>query len=141
MHADEREGEAVTQTPKATGTAAAATWPASFSHQRRPRKSSIAPTVVASAAPSSSPRVPLSELEERERRDDEAEEEREPAEARHGERLTRRPPGPVDDAEQPRHPADRRGQRDDDHERDHGAVDDLEVVGERSPTSRRYFVP
>ena len=46
-----------TQIPKPTGIAAAATWPPSFSHQRRPRKSSIAPTVVATAAPSSSPRV------------------------------------------------------------------------------------
>ncbi len=46
-----------TQTPNATGITAAATWPPSFSHQRRPRKSSTAPTVVATAAPIRIPRV------------------------------------------------------------------------------------
>ena len=46
-----------TQMPKTVGIAAAATWPPSFSHQIRPRKSSIAPTSVATAAPSSRPRV------------------------------------------------------------------------------------
>src|SRR5207248_6611785 len=46
-----------TQIPNPTGIEAAATWPASFCHQASPRKSSIAPTVVATAAPSSRPRV------------------------------------------------------------------------------------
>ena len=46
-----------TQIPKPAGIAAAATWPPSFSHQARPRKSSIAPTSVATAIPSSSPFV------------------------------------------------------------------------------------
>ncbi len=46
-----------TQIPNPAGMAAAASCPPSFSHQRRPRKSSIAPTVVATAAPRRSPRV------------------------------------------------------------------------------------
>ena len=37
------------QTPNMHGIEAASTCPPSFSHQRRPRKSSIAPTVVATA--------------------------------------------------------------------------------------------
>ena len=46
-----------TQIPKPVGIAAAAICPPSFSHQTRPRKSSIAPTVVATAIPSSRPFV------------------------------------------------------------------------------------
>ena len=49
-----------THTPNQPAIAAAATWPPSFSHQRRPRKSSTAPTVVATAAPSRMPRISLS---------------------------------------------------------------------------------
>ena len=45
------------QTPKIGGIEAATTCPPSFSHQRRPRKSSIAPTAVATVAPSRSPRT------------------------------------------------------------------------------------
>ena len=45
------------QIPKPVAIPAAASWPPSFSHQVRPRKSSIAPTAVATAAPSSRPRV------------------------------------------------------------------------------------
>ena len=56
LHAEQREREAVHPDAEASTTiAAAATWPASFSHQRRPRKSSTAPTVVATAAPSRMP--------------------------------------------------------------------------------------
>jgi hypothetical protein len=46
-----------TQIPNPTGIAAAVTCPPSFSHQFSPRKSSTAPTIVATAAPSSRPRV------------------------------------------------------------------------------------
>ena len=46
-----------TQIPKPVGIAAAAIWPPSFSHQTSPRKSSIAPTVVATAIPSRRPFV------------------------------------------------------------------------------------
>ena len=46
----------LTQTPKMVGTDAATSWPASFWNQRRPRKSSITPTVTATAAPSRMPR-------------------------------------------------------------------------------------
>ena len=45
------------QTPKIGGIEPAMTWPPSFSHQRRPRKSSIAPTTVATAAPTRRPRT------------------------------------------------------------------------------------
>ena len=46
-----------TQMPKTVGIEAATICPPSFSHQTRPRKSSIAPTVVATAIPSRSPFV------------------------------------------------------------------------------------
>ena len=45
-----------TLTPKPTTTPAAASCPPSFPHHGSPRKSSIAPTVVAMAAPSRIPR-------------------------------------------------------------------------------------
>ncbi len=45
-----------TVTPNPTATEPAATWPASLPHHGRPRKSSMAPTVVAIAAPSRIPR-------------------------------------------------------------------------------------
>ena len=45
------------QTPKKGGIAAATTWPASLRPGLRTRKSSMAPTTVATAAPSSTPRV------------------------------------------------------------------------------------
>ena len=77
------------------------------------------------------------EGEEGEGRDEDPEEERQPAEPRH--RQPVEPPRlrPVDDAEQPRHPADRGGQQQDDHERENRAPDHLEVVGERVD----HFVP
>src|SRR3569833_2334526 len=46
-----------TQIPNHTGIDAASNCPTSFSYQRSPRKSSIAPIVTATAAPSSRPRV------------------------------------------------------------------------------------
>ena len=46
-----------THTPKTTGIEAASTCPPSFSHQASPRKSSIAPTAVATAQPISTPRT------------------------------------------------------------------------------------
>ena len=45
------------QTPNAVGIAAARTWPASFGTGASPRKSSIAPTTQATAAPSRIPRI------------------------------------------------------------------------------------
>ena len=45
------------QTPNPTGIAAAMSWPPSFCHQARPRTSSTAPTIVATAAPIRSPRI------------------------------------------------------------------------------------
>ena len=134
-----------TQTPNQQTIAAAATWPPSFSHQRRPRKSSTAPTVVATAAPSRMPRIWLSSCEERERRDEDPEEEREPAEPRHAaRRLAASVLGPVDDAEQARHAADGRGQEHDDHEGDQRRPRRTsQVVRELVPDHRcdLYFVP
>ena len=58
-----------------------------------------------------------------------------------GRRLSRRASGPVDDAEQPRHPADGRSQEHDDDERDRR----LRTGPPASPAARRtsaaYFVP
>ena len=123
-----------TQTPNMHGIEAASTWPPSFSHQRRPRKSSTAPTVVATAAPSRIPRIsPPSGRN-----------------ASDGTKIPRKsamPPsrgtlpalgrraalGAVDDAEQARHPADRRREQHDDDERDERAPHDLEIAGELVP--------
>ena len=52
------------------------------------------------------------------------------AEPRHGVAVQPPPAGRVDHAEQPRHPADRRCQQNDDCERDERAPHDLEMVGE-----------
>ena len=57
VDAEEREREVVDPDAEDGGIEPATTWPPSFSHQRRPRKSSIAPTTVATAAPTSSPRT------------------------------------------------------------------------------------
>ena len=80
------------------------------------------------------------ERQEGERRHEDPEEEREPAEPRHRAAVHAARAGPVDDAEHPRHPADRRRQQHDDHERQHRPVDDLGMVGERLP-DHVYFVP
>ena len=83
-------------------------------------------------------------MEERERRDEDAEEERDPAEARHGAPVDPPPADGVDDAQQPGHPADRRRQQDDDREGDGAAPDDREVVAERVEDAlvhALYFVP
>ena len=71
-----------TQTPKHVGIAAASTWPPSFCHQLSPRKSSIAPTVVATAAPSRRPRSSPPSGRNASAGTKIAEEEREPAEPR-----------------------------------------------------------
>ena len=79
------------------------------------------------------------EVEERERRDEDAEEQREPAETRHRARV-RAPslPRSVDDSQQPSHSADGRRQQYDDQHGDAEAVEDLEVVPELVPD---HFVP
>ena len=69
-------------------------------------------------------------MKERERRHEDPEEEREPAEARHRQLVDAPPAGEVDDAEPPRHPSHRGREQDDDGERDERAPDDLEVIGE-----------
>ena len=57
-------------------------------------------------------------VEEGERRHEDPEEEREPAEPRHRQRVDAPPTGKVDDAEPPRHPSHRRREDDDHNERD-----------------------
>ena len=71
------------------------------------------------------------ELEERERRYEDPEEDRDAAEP--GDRVEVQPAtlGPVDDAEQPRHPADRGREQDHDQAREPGAVENLGMVAER----------
>ena len=82
VHADDRERERCTQTPKPVGIAAASTCPPSFCHQLSPRKSSIAPTVVATAAPRSTPRSSPPSGRNASDGTKHPEEEREPAEPR-----------------------------------------------------------
>ena len=79
------------------------------------------------------------EVEKRKRRDEDPEEEREAAEPGH--RAAVEPPAlrPVDGAEQPGHPTDRRGQQDDDGRSEQRTPDDLQVIGER--VQHLYFVP
>ena len=81
------------------------------------------------------------ERQERQRRHEDPEEERDPAEPRH--RPAVEPPRRrlVDDAEEPGHPPDGGRQENHDSERDSGTPEHLEVVGERLPHSDRYFVP
>ena len=67
------------------------------------------------------------EVEERERRDEDPEEDREPAEPRDRPLVEAPRVGLVDDAEQAGHPADRRREQDDDAERDQRAPEDLGV--------------
>ena len=128
-----------TQIPKPTGIAAAATWPPSFSHQRSPRKSSTAPTVVATAAPSNSPRV----SPERSRNASDGtkipKKSARPPRRGHGAAVEASPLRPVDCAEQPGHAADRRGQQHDDRRSEQRTPDDLQVIGKR--VQHLYFVP
>ena len=119
-----------TQIPNHVGIAAASSWPPSFSHQRSPRKSSIAPTVTATAAPSSSPRVSRSSGRNASDGTKIPRKSASPPSRGIGRRLSRRPPGVSTDAEQPRHPADRRREQHHDDEGDERAPDDLQVVAE-----------
>ena len=79
------------------------------------------------------------EVEERKRRHQDPHEDREPTEPR--DRSAVEPPlaGVVDDPEEPRHPADRRCEQDDDQQSDRGAVQDLRIGPKRVHVT--YFVP
>ena len=129
------------QTPKKGGIDAATNWPASL------RPGAQHAEVVDRAddgrdrgAEQDAARL-AAELEERERRHEDAEEDRDPAEPRH--RVRVQPPRlrPVDDAEQPRHPADRGRQQDHDHERGDRAVENLADGRAARPSVLRHFVP
>ena len=79
------------------------------------------------------------EVEEGERRNEDAEEQRDAAEARHRARVRAASlPRPVDDAEQARHAADRGRQKNDDDQRNREAVEDLGVGAKRVAD---HFVP
>ena len=83
-----------TQTPNHVGTAAASSWPPSFSHQRSPRKSSMAPTVDRHRRAEQEPARVAAERQERERRHEDPEEERDARRAAgSGAGSARRPPG------------------------------------------------
>jgi hypothetical protein len=69
------------------------------------------------------------DVEERERRYEQPEEEADPAEAGHRQRVDAPAPGDVDDAEPAGHPSHRRGQEDDEGEGDERSPEDAEVVG------------
>src|SRR5207237_5781415 len=75
------------------------------------------------------PAVLMTGVEERERRHDQAEEEREPAEARHRQLVHAPAPRNVDDSEPPRHPSDCRWQQYHDGEADERAPEDAEMIG------------
>jgi hypothetical protein len=70
----------------------------------------------------------VADVEEGECRDEQAEEERETAEARHGQLVDAPATWNVDDAEPARHPAHRRRQQHDDGEGDEGPPEDVEVI-------------
>ncbi len=147
------------QTPAPTGIAAAKTWPASFSHQRRPRKSSIAPTVVATAAPSRIPRISPPSGRNASAGTKTPMNSASPPSRGTPRGFARRPPsGRSTTPSRRAMPADRRRQRYDDHERDEGSPDDLQIVRQLIPdhglrlqtvrvlvaprtSSRAYFVP
>ena len=120
-----------TQTPNHTGTDAASSWPPSFSHQRSPRKSSMAPTVAATAAPSRSPRVSRPSGRKASAGTKIPRKSASPPSRGIGARFSAPPAGRVDDAEHARHAADRRRQQHDDDERNERTPDDLEVIAER----------
>ena len=79
------------------------------------------------------------EVEKRERRDKDPEEESQATEAGHGAPVEASPLRPVDGAEQPGHAADRRGQQHDDRRSEQRTPDDLQVIGKR--VQHLYFVP
>src|SRR3954462_329781 len=118
---------------------AARTWPPSFSHHVRPRKSSIAPTAVATAAPIRIPRTPR----ERSRKASDGMMipkniarpprrgigiwwRRRAAGGGDGDRGAAALVGEVARAEPAGHPGDRRCERDRDHQREQAAPDDLQ---------------
>ena len=80
------------------------------------------------------------EREEGERGHEDAEEERETAEARDRVSVQAPPAGAVDDAQHSRHPADRRREQHDDDERDDRTPEDFEVIAEHVDDAvlRRY---
>ncbi len=81
------------------------------------------------------------EVEERERRHDDAEEDREPAEPRDRTPVESALVGRVDDPEQARHAADGRSEHQDHDQRDRGSVEDLRAVPKLVEHARSYFVP
>ena len=81
------------------------------------------------------------QVEEGERRHEDAEEDREPAEPRDRAPVEPPPVRLVDDAEEPRHAADRGRERDHDHERDRRSVEHLGVLPEVIEHCALYFVP
>ena len=128
--------------PNAQGIAAAATWPASLGIGSSPRKSSIAPTTHATAAPSRMPRIsPSSERN-----------------ASDGTRIPRkiarppsrgigrlwicRPPGAVTTPRRRAIATDRGRQEHDHDERDQRAPEDFGVRAQLfEHATRAYFVP
>jgi len=113
-----------TQTPNQVGTAAELLVPA------QPTKVVDRPDGDGDSRAEQQPARVLVEWEKGERRHEDAEEEREPPEPRHGRAIESSSARRIDDAEQPRHPADRRRQQDHDHEGDERPPDDSQVVAE-----------
>src|SRR5262249_51997815 len=81
------------------------------------------------------------QLQKRERRDEDAEEDREPAQPRDRAAVESPPVGLVDHTEQASHAAHGRRQENDDHERDRRSVEHLWVIPEALEHAAFYFVP
>ena len=117
--AEEREREVVDpDAEEAAGSTRRSTWPASFRPGFSTRKSSIAPTTVATAAPSSTPRVSRPSSRNASAGTKIPKKIASPPSRGTGLHVQAPPPGLVDDAEQPRHAADRGRQQDDDQQRE-----------------------
>ena len=106
------------QTPKKGGIEAATTWPASLRPGLSTRKSSIAPTTVATAAPSSTPRVSRPSSRNASAGTKMPKKIASPPSRGIGLTFSRRLVRAVDDAEEPRHPADRGREQDHDQQRE-----------------------
>ena len=119
-----------TQTPNHVGTAAASICPRELLEPAQPAEVVDRADRDGDRGAEQQPARVAAERQKRERRHEDPEEEREPAEPR--DRRAVEPPaaGRIDDAEQPRHPADGRRQQHDDDERDERSPDDLKVVAE-----------
>ncbi len=130
VDADEREREAIDPDPEPDRNTGGGELPAELPVPRQPAKVVDDPDRDRDGRAEENAAVLAAGVKEGERRHEHPEEERQPAEPRHRQLVDAPPAGQVDDAEPPRHPSHRRREQNDDDERDNGAPDDVEIVGE-----------